>query len=639
MINLRNSPRHRWPIRMLWLGILVISVLPWQAFDAAGQVDEDQIPGPLAPADTTSPQATLTSLIDNVNISYRELEEVLDAYDQGQPLPAKAVAQHVEQAEWALERAIQTLDLSLTPPIRRDTVGLETVLLFKEVLDRIDLPAMAEVPDATVLEALGLGHQDPYRWRIPGTQLDIARVTEGPRAGEFLFSPQTVKRLAGDYKRVRDLPYQPGASEGFYEFYVATPGQLVPPRWAAWLLSLPDWTFTLYGGQAVWQWVGLGLALFLLVALVVGVYRLSHRIKPRGPLSRMLLRILTPVTVILATAAAGYFVDEQLNFSGEVLGIELALQVVVNHLMAAWVVWIVANGIAAWVIDSPRIQQRGLNASLTRLVLRSSAVILIALIIASGLSQLGVPTVAIITAMGVGGLAISLAASPTLENLIGGLSLFADRPVRIGDLCRYGDNEGFVEEIGIRSVKIRGWDRTVTTVPNADFAKMQITNISRLNHRLLELTLSLRSETTPEQLRFVLVKLRELLLAHPQMSIDDPARVRFKGIGVCSLDIEVFAYANTTDLYEFLAIKEDVLLRIMDVVSEAGTDFATPEQLTYLAHDVGLETDHVRAAEAQVQAWREAGTLPFPEFAEDYRQQIENTLDYPPAGSPEEDHP
>jgi MscS family membrane protein len=109
------------------------------------------------------------------------------------------------------------------------------------------------------------------------------------------------------------------------------------------------------------------------------------------------------------------------------------------------------------------------------------------------------------------------------------------------------------------------------------------------------------------------------LLAHPRMLTDNLARVRFAGFGDFSLDVEVFAYANTTDLIEFLAIKEDVLLRIMDVVTEAGTDFAFPSQTTYLARDHGLATDRGQAAEAQVQAWREAGNLPFPEFAEGYR--------------------
>ena len=134
-------------------------------------------------------------------------------------------------------------------------------------------------------------------------------------------------------------------------------------------------------------------------------------------------------------------------------------------------------------------------------------------------------------------------------------------------------------------------------------------------------------------------ELREMLLAHPRMILDDPARVRFESFGVYSLDVEIFAYANTTDLLEFLAIKEDVLLRIMDIVSEAGTDLATPSQLTYLAQDAGLETDRSQEAEAQVEAWRDAGMLPFPEFAEDYRQKIENTLEYPPEGSPESGNP
>jgi MscS family membrane protein len=274
----------------------------------------------------------------------------------------------------------------------------------------------------------------------------------------------------------------------------------VPPGWITWLFSLPEWVFTFYDGQTVWQWAGLVLMVLLVILTVVGVYRLSRLIKPSGPLSKMFLRILAPLIAILTTGLAGEFIDNQINITGEVLTFMQQFETLINYLMIAWVVWIFANGISAWIINSAEMKKKGLDASVVSVVFRISAALIIVMIISRGLNRLGVPTAAIITGLGVGGLAVSLALRSTIENLFGGLSLYADRPVRIGDLCRYGDKEGFVEEVGIRSVKIRGWDRTVTIIQNADFINMHITNISRLNYRLLEVIINLRSETTPEQL-------------------------------------------------------------------------------------------------------------------------------------------
>jgi small-conductance mechanosensitive channel len=154
---------------------------------------------------------------------------------------------------------------------------------------------------------------------------------------------------------------------------------------------------------------------------------------------------------------------------------------------------------------------------------------------------------------------------------------------------------GRVEEIGMRSTQIRGLDRTVTVVPNADFAKIQITNFSKRDRRLLQTTLRLRYETNADQLRSVLAKLRELLLAHPRI-LDESLRVQFVDLGKYALHVEIFAYVDTTDYSEFLAIREHVLLRVIDVVNEAGAGFALPLEMRFEAGS--LPPDRVEAAEA-----------------------------------------
>ena len=210
--------------------------------------------------------------------------------------------------------------------------------------------------------------------------------------------------------------------------------------------------------------------------------------------------------------------------------------------------------------------------------------------------------------------------------------MFADKPIRVGDFCQYGNDIGTVEAIGIRSTRIRGIDRTLTTIPNAVLSKIPVVNLTLRDRMLLKSVIGLRYETKPEQLRFVLAKLRELLLAHPMVT-PEPSRVRFIGFGQSSLNLEVFAYVGTKDWNEFLGIQEDIYLRMMDVVTASGTAFAFPSQTLYFARDAGLDLDKSAAALAEVHRWRAEQKLPFPNFDIEFRKTHRDTLDYPPAGS------
>jgi MscS family membrane protein len=212
------------------------------------------------------------------------------------------------------------------------------------------------------------------------------------------------------------------------------------------------------------------------------------------------------------------------------------------------------------------------------------------------------------------------------------MELVADRPVAVGDFCRFGDKVGTVEDIGLRSVRIRTLDRTVVTVPNSAFASLQLENFAQRDRIRFYTVLGLRYETTAEQLRFVLVELKKLLVAHPKVH-PDPARIRFIGFGAYSLDLEIFCYVETADWAEFLAIREDLLLRIMEIVESTGSGFAFPSQTLYLGGDDGLDESRSRAAEAQVRDWRERRELPLPDPAPESVREATDSLPYPPEGS------
>jgi len=208
----------------------------------------------------------------------------------------------------------------------------------------------------------------------------------------------------------------------------------------------------------------------------------------------------------------------------------------------------------------------------------------------------------------------------------------ADKPVKIGDFCRFGSQSGWVEDFGFRSTRIRTLERTVISVPNAEFSSVQIENLSERDRIRFSATINLRYETSPDQLRAVLAELRKLFIGHPKIATD-LLRIRFVQFGPASLDIEIQSYVMTADVNEFYAIREDLLLRIMDLVAASGTVFAFPSQTIYMARDGGLDPGKAARAEEQVRALRAARKLPFPDFPPAEVEELSDRLDYPPEGS------
>jgi len=198
------------------------------------------------------------------------------------------------------------------------------------------------------------------------------------------------------------------------------------------------------------------------------------------------------------------------------------------------------------------------------------------------LSAWGYDTGTLLAGLGIGGIAIALAAQKTVENLFGGIAVVSDRPVHVGDFCKVGDSSGTVEDIGLRSTRIRTPDRTLIVVPNAQFSSMTLENFSRRDKLLFHQTLHLRRDTTPEQVRAILGSIGKMLEEDPKMDAGE-IPVRFIGVGTYSLDIEVFVYVLTLDGNEFLKIQQELLLSILDAVAAAGTALALPTQRSIVA--------------------------------------------------------
>jgi len=337
--------------------------------------------------------------------------------------------------------------------------------------------------------------------------------------------------------------------------------------------------------------------------------------------------------MVIAMQALDYLASRELRLTG--MGhtiVEVFLQLI-SLVALAYILNLLIALLAEGVIKILHTRRASFDSQLIRLAFRIIFWVITIMVITVISEHIGVPVAALAAGVGVGGLAFALAAQSTLENLVAGLTIYGDRPIRVGDFCIIGGVSGIVESIGLRSTRLRTLERTLVTIPNAQVAKQTLENTSVRDKMLFQTSIGLRYETTPDQLRYVLGKLRELFYGHPEV-IDDGMRVRFVGFGASSLDIEIYLYVKATVKPAFLEICEDLNLRIIDIIEEAGAGFAFPSQTTYLARDAAPDPDLVRTAEANVESWREAGELPFPDLSDEAQDEVGDLLDYPPIGSP-----
>ena len=584
-------------MRLAMIVLLVLSYAVTASMTAHAGEDLDDYP--LRPADTSSPRDTLNSFLTNI-------DSAIKAWKTGQP---------IEDRIRIFDRVVDTFDTSQMPQSDQRAAEVKTALLLKEILDRIALPPDDQIPGD---DDIGSGSQVLSHWIIPNTTITIARIGEGQHAGEYLFTADTLDHMEQYYEAAKSLPYKPGATPGIYAAFVYSPGPIVP---TSWYHAMPRWSKSVVLGEAIWQWLTLVVVLILAFILIRWLLVLGRRWDERYRHAAASKRFGAPVALLSGIAVL--IVARSLLVYGAKLagGYWTVLSYAIWTLIfcgIGWLVFLTVSRVADVMIQARRVTQSSIDAQLMRTLLNLASLLFLAFLVVYAAEFFGIPIEPVIASLGVGGLAIALAVRPTLENIIGGLTLFADKPVRIGDYCRFGDDYGTVEEIGLRSTRLRKLDDTLVSVPNADFSQRELVNFTRRRERLYQSTLGLRYETTPEQLRYVIATLRQMLADHPMVS-PRLLHVRFDGFGPYSLDVELFAYIRTPEWLRYREVREDINLKVMDIVKQAGTGFAFPSQTAYLGRDSGLDAERARAAEAQVEEWRTKDELPARGLGQDGR--------------------
>ncbi len=386
-------------------------------------------------------------------------------------------------------------------------------------------------------------------------------------------------------------------------------------------------------GMPLWQWLALlvavpiaaGIGWLLLVLLEIPVRWWARR---QGQVEIANWRsVSAPAWLLTGTVAHQIFT--------RYLGIPLLprhyyFQFTSIALIVA-VTWIVWRGVR-WSLR--RVRNRALargHAGTGSLMLLGER-ILKAMIFAAGvlavLGNLGFNMSTALAGLGIGGLAIGFGAQQTIANLFGGVSVLGDEVFRVGDVCRFGDRTGVVEDIGLRSTRIRTEERTLLAIPNGTVASINLENLSRRDKILFKTTLGLRPESKADHVRFVIAEIRRLLYSHPKVETKT-VRVRLTDIAGTSLSVEVFAYILTRDFNEFAAVREDVLLRMMDIMEDSGGGLALPAQTLYLSRDAGVEKEKADNAVKKIAELRDGKQLPFPDFHEEDISSFKGSIEYP----------
>jgi MscS family membrane protein len=351
---------------------------------------------------------------------------------------------------------------------------------------------------------------------------------------------------------------------------------------------LPGWLTTRVLGIRVFDWFGLVLLIPLLYKLLATIDWLIAFIVVRTPAGRWLPRqadaSLVPGSVRLLILA--------LLINIVVPRIELPLAERRLWAFVASILTAVGGiGVVLRVVDFGEryLQGRLRGAALVESqgLLRLSRRVVQGLVIAGGvvvaLKYFGFDPTAALAGLGIGGIAIALAAQKTLENVIGGFSLVFDKAIRVGDFLKVGQTMGTVEYVGLRSTRIRTLDRTIVTVPNGQMASVNIETMSHRDRFWFNHIVGLTRATTTRQVREIRGAFERLLVEHPAVDAST-VRVRFLRIGAYSLDIELFAYIYADNYDAFLTVQGDLLMKVMETVETAGTELAFPSQTLHVAN-------------------------------------------------------
>ncbi|WP_295890527.1 mechanosensitive ion channel domain-containing protein [uncultured Vibrio sp.] len=582
------------------ISVLLLASLSFAGFNASANER-------LKLANTSSPSNTLASFMNASDL-------VIEHWKQE--------TLFLPEAQHAFSQAARTMDLSLLPNRSRTVVVMEKIILLREVLERLDVEIHAKAPTPEQVNERLL-----TQWRFANTDIVLSKQVIGDKADQFLFSSTTIQNLPRWYRSMSVLPYAKEERVDYYQEFLLSPGPLFSKQF---IESLPEEFSELYGPLPLWQWFALAGVLSLCKVMIKVSFKLGERWNLRWEnkgLKWRTGRLFSLVGIVVSLLLARRLIDDGIWITGAVYQFFSTSFLFAQFFFVSWLIMAIFNYFAD-IYAFKKHNGKHVDSSLITVLARICGGLTIAIFAIYVIEFMGFSISPILAGLGVGGLAVALAIRPILENVINGLTLYADGGVKIGEFCRYGDKLGTIESIGLRSTRVRTLERSLITIPNSEFANMEIDNLERRDKRRMDHVLRLRSETTLDQLRVLLVNLRRLLLQHPMIQ-EDPVRVRLMGVGEYSININMMAYISCRDHEEFMAVQEDILFSVLTQVESLGAKIAHSTQYQLVDVNANDNQEQKRKAEQVVAQWHEEQAFPFPDFSYEYKFEIKNTIMYP----------
>jgi MscS family membrane protein len=364
---------------------------------------------------------------------------------------------------------------------------------------------------------------------------------------------------------------------------------------------LPQWVVKhQLAGMPLWQWLALVLIVpvaaaagWLLLVLVEIPIRWWARRRGQGELGAW-HSVSAPAWLLIGTAIH--------RILAHYLGMPLlqrhyyvqvtAVAVIIG---ANWILWRVIRWFLQGVRNRALAHGHSGTGSLMLLGERMIKAVIVVMAIFLTLGVLGFNLNTALAGVGIGTLAVGFGAQQTIANLFGGVSVLGDEVIRVGDVCKFGDRTGTVEDIGLRSTRVRTEERTLLAIPNGTVATINVENLSRRDKILFKTVLGLHPETAPDHVRSVLEEIRRVLSNQPKIEAST-ARVRLTEVTSSAINMELVCYVLTRDFDEFATARENLLLRIMKFVEDSGTNLASASQTLYLSGDPASKKDKIDAA-------------------------------------------
>lgn len=556
---------------------------------------------PLSRVVGDSPRETLLNFYAVMARVYNELQFIAKLRDQETGVFWSADArEHIAEADELFVLAVQALDASVFPESVRDDMAQEAAIQLKEVLDYVLTHSTVpiQIPDALGLKTLNEQRsKSTEAWTLPLTTITLfGEVTDPEAEPGFVFSGTTVRHAGRMYRHVRDLPIvdQPFASPGLYTGFINTPGFLTPPLWYLKLPRNVRGFFELsFEGQTIFQAVATlvtlllyGFVLSLLLRRLLhtyrywqaGVERAASSVQPWPQANVSWYRVLLVFPLLPLTRFSEVFIDDYVNFTGIPLLVVTYLLYICYFIAAGCFFFYffealgstVSKRLVQWRGGSSELQLRRVS-NLVMPVCRVVGGLVAVVMVYRLLVVLGLPPTTVLAFSAVPGLAIGLGASKLLGNLFGGLSIQTDRPVRVGEFCRIGENLGFVSKIGMRSLELQTLESRVT-IPNAIVDEQTIVNFSRrqpgsdaFSTQSLLVRLAVTRRFNPDQLADLLHFARLAVAA--MEGVEEPlVSLEEENTEGCALLCHSLVGIQSWD--DYIAMRERILLRLEEVVEQ-----------------------------------------------------------------------